>query len=134
MKTIFDNIQTIAIVGMSQDNSKASYEVGMYLKNEGFTVIPVNPKYKSIEGMTSYPSILSIPHSVHIDVIDIFRKSDDVLPHVKEAIDRGDVHTIWMQEGIENAEAQRLARDRGLTVIMNFCLMKAHKKNSEETT
>lgn len=131
MKTFFDQIKTIAIVGMSQDPTKPSNEVGMYLKNQGFTIIPVNPNYDSINGMTSYKDILAIPKEISIDVVDIFRRSEDVLPHVEEAVKRGDVHTIWMQEGIENTQAEQFASEHGLTVVMNFCLMNAHKQKAK---
>lgn len=78
-------------------------------------------------GEKSYPDILSIPRSIKIDVVDIFRKSSLVLPHVEEAIRRGDVHTIWMQEGVSNEEAAALARTHGLQVVMNMCMMTAYK-------
>lgn len=132
MSPFFQNIKTIAIVGLSTDEQKPSNEVGAYLKSEGFKIIPINPKYAEVLGETSYPNLLSVPKDIKIDVLDIFRKSEDVLPHVKEAIERGDVHTIWMQEGIVNSEAEKLAKDHKLDVIMNFCLMKAHRISSKQ--
>jgi len=130
MQTFFDHIKTIAIVGISDKPDRPSNEVGRYLKKEGFRIIPINPLYKKILGEESYPDILSVPKDIKLDVVDIFRKSEDVMPHVKEAVERGDVHTIWMQEGIENEEALRFAKENGLNVVMNFCLMKAHKRKN----
>lgn len=125
----FSNIKTIAIIGLSADPKRPSNEVGSYLKSQGFRIIPVNPNYDEVLGEKSYPDITSIPKEIKIDVVDIFRKSEEVLPHVKEALKRGDVHTIWMQEGIINSDAETLAKDHGINVVMNFCLMKAHRKD-----
>lgn len=118
----------IAIVGLSDKPDRPSYEVASYLQKQGFRIIPINPHIQEIFGEKPYPDLLSVPKEIRIDIVDIFRKSDLVLPHVKEAIERGDVKTIWMQEGIVNDEAASLARKNGLEVIMNFCLMKTHKK------
>jgi hypothetical protein len=118
----------IAIIGLSDKPDRPSYEVASYLQKQGFRIIPINPNIQEIFGEKSYPDLLSVPKEIRIDIVDIFRKSDLVLPHVKEAIERGDIKTIWMQEGIINDEAASLARKNGLEVVMNFCLMKTHKK------
>lgn len=123
----FNNVRTIAIVGLSDDRTRPSNEVGRYLKSEGFRIIPVNPLYKELLGEKVYPDLISVPNDIKIDVVDIFRRSEDVLPHVKEAIKRGDAHTLWLQEGITNQEAEDMAKSKGMTVYSNFCLMKAHQ-------
>lgn len=127
MQNVFDNIKTIAIVGLSDDTKRPSYEVASYLQEKGFTIIPVNPNIETVLGLKAYPDLLSIPEEIKIDVVDIFRKSELVLPHVKEALKRGDIKTIWLQEGVENKEAEDLARSNGLNVVSNFCIMKTHK-------
>lgn len=127
LSSFFTNIHTIAIVGLSDKKTRPSYEVAEYLKSQGFRIIPVNPNITELFGEKAYPNILSIPKEIKIDVIDIFRKSEEVFPHVKEAVTRGDVKTIWMQEGINNSKAEEYAKVHGLAVVMNFCLMKAHK-------
>lgn len=127
MQNLFTNIKTIAVVGLSDDTKRPSYEVASYLKEKGFTIIPVNPNINTVLGTKAYPDLLSIPEDIKIDVVDIFRKSELVLPHVKEALKRGDAKTIWLQEGIENKEAEDLARSNGLNVVSNFCIMKTHK-------
>lgn len=127
MQNLFTNIKTIAVVGLSDDTRRPSYEVASYLKEKGFTIIPVNPNINTVLGTKAYPDLLSIPEDIKIDVVDIFRKSELVLPHVKEALKRGDAKTIWLQEGIENKEAEDLARSNGLNVVSNFCIMKTHK-------
>lgn len=125
---LFDGIKTIAIIGLSDNPGRPSNQVGSYLLSKGFNIIPVNPNVQSVLGIKSYPDLLSIPKEIKIDVLDIFRKSELVLPHIQEAIERGDIKTVWMQEGITNDEAANLARKNGLNVIMDFCLMAAHKK------
>lgn len=126
----FKNIKIIAIVGLSDKKHRPSYEVAEYLQSQGFKIIPVNPHVPEVLGEKSYPDIISIPSEIHLDVIDIFRKSKLVMPHVKEAVQRGDAHTIWMQEGVMNHEAEEFATNHGLTVYMNFCLMKSHKAHT----
>src|SRR3990167_2228346 len=121
------NVKTIAIVGLSDNPERPSYEVATYLKAQGFKIIPINPNYTEILGEKVYPHLHAVPNDIKIDVIDVFRKSEDVLPHIKEAINRGDVKTIWLQEGITNPEAEEYARSHGLNVVANFCLMKAHR-------
>lgn len=123
----FQNVKTIAVVGLSDKPERYSYQVAKYLQSQGFRIIPVNPQVKKVLGEKAYPDLLSIPQTIQIDVIDIFRRSELVLGHVKEAVKRGGVHTIWMQEGVENEEAAKLARTNGMRVVMNFCLMIAHK-------
>ncbi len=130
LPNFFDEIKTIAIVGLSNKPERYSYEVGSYLKSQGYKIIPVNPNISETLGEKAYPDLLSIPKEIKIDVVDIFRKSEEVLPHVEQAIDRGDAKTIWMQEGIENSQAETLAKKAGLNVVMNFCLMKAHKNTN----
>lgn len=129
MQILFENIKTIAIVGLSDNPEKPSYEVGAYLQEKGFIIIPVNPQTKATEilGQHVYQNLLSIPKEIKIDVVDIFRKSEFVFPHVKETVIRGDAHTIWLQEGISHREAEDYAKEHGLTVISNFCIMKSYK-------
>ncbi len=129
---ILERTKTIAIVGLSDNPERPSYEVATYLKSQGFTIIPINPNYTEILDVKVYPDLLAVPSDVKIDIVDIFRRSEDVLPHIKQAIDRGDVKTVWLQEGITNPEAEAYARNHGLQVIANFCLMKAHKRAKNE--
>jgi predicted CoA-binding protein len=124
-KLFFDNVRTIAIVGLSDNLDRPSYIVAEYLQSNGFKIIPVNPKVSEVLGEKAYPDLLSIPRDVKVDVVDIFRRS--VMPHVKEAVERGDVHTVWMQEGIVHGEAEKYAKEHGINVIMDFCMMKTHQ-------
>jgi predicted CoA-binding protein len=121
----FNKIKTIAIVGLSDDPSRPSFEVGKYLMDHGFKVIPVNPNIDNFLGIKSYRSLSDIKETV--DVVDIFRRSEFVEPIVDEAIKIG-AKTIWMQEGITNKKAADKAQTSGLTVVMDMCMMKTHKK------
>lgn len=129
---VLQQAKTIAIVGLSDKPERPSYDVASYLQSQGYRIIPVNPNTDEILGEKSYPDLLSIPKDITLDIIDIFRRSELVLPHVEEAITRGDAKMIWMQEGVVNEEAARLARENGIEVIMNFCLMKTHKKQNAD--
>ena len=121
----FKKIKTIAIVGLSNKPERPSYKVGKYLLEKGFKIFPVNPNIKKVFRLKSYPNLVSINQS--IDVVDIFRKSELVEPIIEEAIKIG-AKTIWMQEGVINENAAARARSAGLTVVMNMCMMKEHKK------
>lgn len=132
-QSLFDGIKTIAIVGLSQKPDRPSYQVALYFKEKGFRIIPVNPNITEVLGEKAYPDLLSVPNETQIDIVDIFRRSDQVLPHVYEAIKRSDAKTIWMQEGVENDEAKQLAEKHGLNVVMNVCLMKTHKRLANPT-
>jgi len=128
----FSTIKTIAIVGLSDKPDRPSYKVAEYLLSKGFIIIPVNPAITSWKTIPSYKTLADIPNNISIDVVDIFRKSEFVYTIVAEAVKRKDVKTIWMQEGTENIEAKKYAESHGLTVVMNFCLMVAHKENGQK--
>lgn len=115
----------VAVVGLSSNPDRPSYRVANYLKKSGYTIIPVNPGEKMILDETCYPSLVSIP--CRVDIVDIFRNPGDVMPIVVEAIKIG-ANTVWMQEGIVNEEAARKAREAGLNIVMNKCMLKEHQK------
>lgn len=121
---ILRSAPSIALVGFSPKENRPSHMVGKYLLDAGFTVFPVNPGVSEILGHTSYPDLASIPHQV--DIVDIFRRSEDVLPVVEAAIKIG-AKVIWMQQGIVNEKAAAVAEDAGLTVIMDRCIKIDHE-------
>jgi hypothetical protein len=123
----FKKIKTIAIVGLSDNPERPSYEVGKYLIDQGFQIFPVNPNISDFLGIRSYKTLSEIKEK--IDVVDIFRKSEFVGSIVDEAIKLG-VKNIWMQEGVSDEASAAKARSAGLTVVMNMCMMKSHKKSS----
>lgn len=123
----FSKIKTIAVVGLSSNPERASYEVAHYLKNKGFKIIPVNPSEKEILNEQCYEDLASIPKDIKVDVVDIFRRSDQVKPIVEQAIAL-QPQIIWMQEGVTNEEAKQLAEEAGIKVVMNTCIKKEHMK------
>ena len=120
---ILKTTRSIAVVGFSPKENRPSHMVGKYLMNAGFTVYPVNPGVSEILGQVSYADLASIPGDV--DVVDIFRRSDAVLPIVEAAIVIG-AKVVWMQQGIVNEEAASLARKAGLQVVMDRCIKIDH--------
>jgi uncharacterized protein len=122
---ILKSCRVVAIVGLSSKTDRPSNRVGRYLKEKGYKIIPVNPSEKTILGETCYPDLSSIPEKV--DMVDIFRRSEDVLPLIDEALKIG-ASTVWMQEGVVNEEAARKAREAGLKVVMDKCMLKEHKR------
>ena len=125
---ILKESKVIAMVGLSADSMRPSNRVAQYLKENGYTIIPVNPNEEVILGETCYPDLSSIPGKV--EVVDIFRRSEDVLPIAEEAIKIG-AKAVWMQEGVINKEAEAAALGAGLKVVMDKCMLKEHQKISE---
>jgi uncharacterized protein len=119
--------RTIAVVGLSDKPDRDSNEVARYLQGQGYRIVPVNPMLTEVLGEKSYPEIDAIPPEIPIDIVDIFRRSDQVPPIVHEAIHRG-VRTIWMQLGVEHAGAAAEARSAGIAVFENRCTMADHRR------
>lgn len=116
---------TVAVVGLSANRAKASHRVAKYLKAKGYEIIPVNPNESEILGEKSYPDLASIGKK--IDIVDVFRKSEDTPPIVKAAIAIG-AGAVWLQEGIISQESYDLARKAGIPIVMDRCMYKEHKR------
>lgn len=123
----FTSVRTIAVIGLSDKPERPSYQVATYLQSKGFTIIPINPLFEKWCGIASYPSLSAVPTFIHIDVVDVFRNSDAVPGIVEEVLKRGGEPILWLQEGVTNPAAEQKAKDHGLTVISNVCLMKSHR-------
>ncbi len=124
LRKILDETKVIACVGVSMNQIRPSYYVARYLSLKGFRVIPVNPGHagKSLFGETVQPNLASISKSIKIDMLDLFRRSEHVLPIVKDALEQlPDLKTVWMQIGVENEAAADLATENGLQVVQNRC-------------
>lgn len=132
LKQILSKFRIVAIVGLSRDPSKDSYQVAEYLKKHGFKIVPVNPFVEEVLGEKSYRSLLEMPADVQksLEIVDIFRPSADVPTIVDQAVQLrrqyGVPHVIWMQLGITNKEAAEKAQEAGLTVVMNRCMKIEH--------
>jgi predicted CoA-binding protein len=119
----------VAVVGLSPDAERPSFRVASYLKEQGYRIIPVNPKLSRILGETCYPDLTSIGGPV--DVVDIFRRAEETPAIVDQAIAIG-ARAVWMQEGIVNETAAEKARGAGLLVAMDRCMRKEHLKATEK--
>jgi uncharacterized protein len=135
IKEILTKCKTIAVVGLSNEVERDSYRVSAYMQNNGYKIIPVNPTISQVLGEKSYSNLLEIPPEIqkNIEIVDIFRKPQDVLPIVNQAVELkakfGVPLVVWMQFGIVNEQAAKVAAQAGLLVVMDRCLMVEHRKN-----
>jgi predicted CoA-binding protein len=123
-------LKNIAVVGMSPTNGKPSNYVPKFLIEKGYNVIPVNPNYPSILNKKSYDKVSDI--SENIDIVNIFRKSEEVLSVIKDSLDKKGIKVIWMQKGIYNREGEKLASNKGIKVLYNRCMLEEHKRLFKE--
>ena len=117
--------KTVAVVGLSSDPSRASHSVSRYMQSNGYRIIPINPNETSVLGEKAYPSLFDVPEK--IDLVDIFRRSEEAGQHVDEAIQIG-ARGVWLQEDVVDVEAARRALEAGLDVAMDRCILKEHLK------
>ena len=128
IRSILEESKTVAVVGLSPREERDSHRVAKYLQSQGYRIIPVNPNADEILGERSYPDLASIPEP--IDVVDVFRGSEAVPEIVEEAIQVG-AKTVWMQQGVIHEEAAARAREAGLRVVMDRCMMVEHRRHFE---
>ncbi|MEM0146165.1 MAG: CoA-binding protein [Conexivisphaerales archaeon] len=124
--------KSIACVGFSKDPSKWAHIVPKFMMSVGYNVVPVNPSAESILGKKSYASILEVPDK--IDIVQIFRPSEEVPKIVNESIKRGDVRVIWMQKGISNEAAAQVAEMKGMTVVQDTCMFEEYSRLMSKST
>jgi predicted CoA-binding protein len=117
--------RVIAVVGLSSKQFRPSYGVAEYMQREGYRIIPVNPHETEVLGEKAYAHLRDIPE--HVDIVDIFRRSEFVRPVVDDAIRMG-ASAVWMQEGVVDEEAAEKARAAGLAVVMDRCILKEHSR------
>ncbi len=127
IKKTLSDAKTVAVVGISPKEDRPSYRVASYLKSKGYRIVPVRPDGDNILGEKVYRTLLEIPKEVKIDVVDIFRKSEEVPPIVEESIQRG-AKVVWMQEGVIHSDAAAKAEKAGLRVVMDRCMKKEHER------
>jgi hypothetical protein len=119
---LLQSAKTIAVVGLSSNPARPSFGVSRFLQQQGFRIIPVNPRENEVLGVQSYPSVREVPDS--IDIVDIFRRPARVPEVVDDAIQKTGVRCIWMQEGIVSQEGAARAEAAGIPVIMDRCILK----------
>jgi len=127
LRDTLSTFKIVAVVGISPKEDRPSYIVASYLKKNGYRIIPVRPDGDHILGENVYPNLTEIPKEIEVDIVDIFRRSEDVPPIVEEAIQRR-AKVIWMQEGIIHQEAGTKAEKAGLKVVMDRCMKKEHQR------
>jgi predicted CoA-binding protein len=127
IKKILSDSKSVAVVGISPKEDRPSYIVASYLKSKGYRIIPVRPDGEEILGEKVYHRLSEIPQGIGVDVVDIFRRSEDVPPIVEEAIQRR-AKVVWMQEGVIHQEAGEKAEKAGLKVVMDRCIKKEHQR------
>jgi predicted CoA-binding protein len=125
IKELLTTSHTIAVVGLSSNSLRPSYEVSAYLQRVGYRIIPVNPVEKEILGEKCYASLRDIPEPV--DIVDVFRNPDAVGPIAEDAVAIG-AKCLWLQEGVVNQEAADKAAAAGLAVVMDRCILKKHRE------
>jgi uncharacterized protein len=125
IKEIFDSVKTIAVLGLSPDETKDSHKVAKYLQSVGYTIVPIYPKEETILGEKVYRSLLEIPFDV--DMVNIFRKPDVLVAIADACIEKGNVKVFWSQKGIVNNAAAEKAEAAGMKVVQNHCSMVEHK-------
>ena len=128
IRELLTESRAIAVVGLSPKKTRPSHRVAAYMKDAGYHIIPVRPLVKEVLGEAAYGHIADIPGSVDVDIVDIFRNSQEVIPIVTAAVKRKSVRAVWMQEGVINEEAARIAREAGVLVVMDRCILKEHMR------
>ncbi|MBW3568595.1 phosphoketolase [Candidatus Parcubacteria bacterium] len=125
---LLKNARTIAFIGLSDKPERHSHRVARYFQEMGYKIIPINPKITETLGEKAYKSLLDVPDSIHIDIVDIFRKPEEVIPHLDEIVERGGIKTVWLAEGANSIEAEEFAEDYGLHMVTTQCIMDVDKE------
>ena len=127
LRRLLTRSRTIAVVGLSDKPERDSNDVARYLQSQGYRVVPVNPMLNEVLGERAYPDLEAIPGETSLDIVDIFRRSEQVPPVVHAAVLRG-AGAVWMQLGVENAAAAAEAEAHGIPVVQNLCIMQQHRR------
>ena len=127
LRSILGDARTIAVVGLSSNPERASYEVAEYLQSKGYRIVPVNPNETEVLGERAYPTLADIPSEIEIDVVDVFRRAEQTPAIAEEAVARG-AKVLWLQEGIANDDARRIGEAGGLSVVMGVCMRKQSQR------
>jgi predicted CoA-binding protein len=131
LRSILGDAETVAVVGLSSNPLKDSFGVAEFLQHKGYRIIPVNPNESEVLGETAYPTLLDIPEEVRIDVVDVFRRAEHTPPIAEQAVKIG-AKVLWLQDGIVNEDAWRIAEAGGLTVIMGVCIRTTSRRLERE--
>ncbi len=133
LRALLGEARTIAVVGLSSKPDRLSLGVASYLQEHGYRIVPVNPSESEVLGERAYASLRDIPTDVRVDVVDVFRRAEETPEVAADAVAIG-AKVLWLQEGIVNDEAYRIAADAGLEVIMGVCIRSTKRRLDEEET
>jgi predicted CoA-binding protein len=125
LRRLFKNSRTIAVVGLSPDPERPSHSVSLAMQHNGYRIVPINPSGGTILGEKAYPNLTAIPVDIRVDIVDVFRRSDAVVPIAQEAVKIG-ARALWLQQGVVNEEAAVIADKAGLICVMDRCIEVAH--------
>jgi uncharacterized protein len=132
LRSILGDARTIAVVGLSSNPERPSYEVAEYLQSKGYRIVPVNPNETEVLGERAYPSLADIPADIEVDVVDVFRRAEQT-PEVAEAAVARGAKVLWLQEGIANDDARQIGEAAGLSVVMGVCMRQESKRLEGKT-
>lgn len=121
LRSILLAVRAIAVVGLSSKPDRPSHEVASFLQEQGYRIVPVNPNETEVLDERAYPSILDVPVEIPIEIVDVFRRAEETPGVAEQAVRRG-AKVLWLQQGIVNEDARRIAEEAGLTVIMGVCI------------
>ena len=121
LRSILLAARAIAVVGLSSKPDRPSHEVASFLQERGYRIVPVNPNETEVLDERAYPSLLDVPASIPIEIVDVFRRAEETPGVAEQAVRRG-AKVLWLQQGIVNEDARRIAEEAGLTVIMGVCI------------
>jgi predicted CoA-binding protein len=127
LRALLGDARTIAVVGLSSKPDRPSNSVAAYLQGHGYRILPVNPNETEVLGEIAYPSLRDLPEDMHVDVVDVFRRSEETPDVALDAVAIG-ARVLWLQDGIVNEDAYRIASDAGLEVIMGVCIRSTIKR------
>jgi predicted CoA-binding protein len=131
LRALLGEAHVVAVVGLSSNRGRPSHEVAAYLQAVGYRIVPVNPNETEVLGERAYASLTDIPRDIHVDVVDVFRRSEETPALAREAVAIG-AKAFWLQEGIENDEAARIAFEAGLDVVMGVCMRHVRERLNRE--
>ena len=127
LRLLLGDAHTVAVVGLSSRPDRSSHDVAAYLQRHGYRIVPVNPNETEVLGERVYGSLLEIPKDISVDVVNVFRRSEETPAVARDAVAIG-AKVLWLQEGIVNDEARRIAEEAGLDVVMGVCIMSTHRR------
>jgi predicted CoA-binding protein len=121
IRVLLADAKTIAVVGLSSTPDRPSFEVAEFLQRRGYRIVPVNPNETEVLGERAYPTLLDVPEDVTIDIVDVFRRPEHTPPIAEQTVARG-AKMLWLQDGVVNEDARRIAADAGIPVVMDDCI------------